>query len=213
MQPAAPIDLVAEAAERRARHLAYAQQMQETASRLLALASQRAAEQLAQPKPDPDTPPAETRQPRQPDYVLAVARFGRLLNQAMTLEDRVANGAADRARRSFRAPAAIRRPGPPDPRRALLQHPLHQAVKLEKAPHQAARLREIDERIAHELEADPEQSIKPIDILVAIADDLGIHIEPKRLSDEILGMPPRKPPVEYIPDNTQPVLPLDRSNL
>lgn len=189
-------DLATEAAERRTRHIALAQLIQDTAVELLDIARDRAAQ---------SSKPGE----KHPDHTLAASRAAAMLERGINLEARIAAGVQTPARaHRAAAPKPVHRPRH-DPRRALLREPLVDSVKAERAPGQAARLREIDEAIDEQLEADPNAERSMEYLLTTIADKLGIHIDVRKLRDEVLGMPPRKPLPEYIPDNTLPVLPLE----
>ena len=184
--PLTPTDL--EAAERRARHLDLVQETQEVAANLMRAAAAKAERALAQDDP-PDAPKSAPRQ----DPVLAVTRLIRILHHAIALENRVANGDTARPRRTFRPVP------PPDARRDLFRSEFQRLFRNRKFSDQARRMREVDERIEAVLESDPAKQIAPLDLLEAIAADLHIKLEPKWLSDEVLGMPPR-----IYPDDPRP---------
>ncbi len=175
----------AETAETRtARHFDLLREMAELG---MAMARNAAAQAL---DPDPASPRPS------PDPVLAFARTTTVVRQAITLEARIASGALAREGAApARAPEPPKPGAAPDPRRAPLRHTLHKLAAAE--PDRAARTRlcrRIDERIEHEILADPEADLPITDLLVAICDDLGLRLDPSKLPDELLGIPPQSPP-------------------
>lgn len=184
--PTDPIDQ--EAAERRARHLAYALQIQESASRMLHSATTRAVHQMDQPAPQAEPDRLPQARPRERDYALAAIRFAKMLDTGIALENDILAG-----KFGYCAAPAPRAPAPPDPRRDLIREPLIKAVQAENAPGQAARIRDIDTQIDAKLAADPQRLTDPFDILAAIVELLAIDVDPADLSPEILGQTRAQP--------------------
>jgi hypothetical protein len=166
-------------AERRDRELDMLREMAELGMQMARAAAARALD------PDSQTAPDFARDP-----TLAFARATCAVRQAIALETRIA--AAELApARAQPAPASAH-----DPRRPALRQALYKLADAE--PERAARAqlrRHIDERIEHELLADPGADLPPGDVFAAICDDLGLHLDPSALPDELLGLPPapRKP--------------------
>ena len=189
-----PAPTLNDPAERKNRQLAYAQRVQELTMRLVVATAERAEHALKQPEPDPETAPRT----RAPNHISEFVQLTRALNQTMIIENRVANDDFAGIKRHFRsagaATSATARPAanPQDPRRPLVRHALYDATRA--VPDRARRRREIDDSIEQHLAADPAQTAQAINILQAVSEALDIHIDPARLTDEILGMEPRRPP-------------------
>ena len=114
---------------------------------------------------------------------LDLARATRALVVVITAENRVVAGQAP-----LRARAD-------DPRRAILAEPLHKAAKAEPDPKARATLhREIDERVEEILLIDPDAEIDIAEHLVTLVNGLDLVVDVTKLSDDVLGMPPRTYP-------------------
>ena len=127
---------------------------------------------------------------------LDLARASRAAALAASQENRIRRGEDPEPPRPAARPAAPSRT-PFDPRRAPLRAALHQAADSE--PNRAARAalrRDIDEALEQELLADPDREIPIDEVLCAVCETLDLELDPKNLSDEVLGMPPRT----YLPN-------------
>jgi hypothetical protein len=172
-------------AERRDRELDMLREMAELGMQMARAAAARALDPDSQTAPDQPAAPDFARDP-----TLAFARATRAVRQAIALETRIA-AAEPAPARAQPAPAFAH-----DPRRPALRQALYKLADAE--PERAARTqlrRHIDERIEHELLADPGADLPPGDVFAAICDDLGLRLDPSALPDELLGLPPapRKP--------------------
>ena len=79
-----------------------------------------------------------------------------------------------------------------DPRRAPLTDALHRASADRKGKARAEIRRDAETAVEEALVADPDAQITLHAHLYAIADRLGLALDPAKLSDEILGIEPRK---------------------
>ncbi len=176
-------------AERTARHSAMLRELAEIGMALARALGQQALAALEAPAPEaPETaPPASSRSaPVRPDPGLAFARVARAVRQTIALEARII---ADRDAPP-RPPRPERRPERhPDPRHAMIRRVLHKAAAADaRGAAPATVLREIDERLDDELDADPDQDIPIADIVVAICRDLGLARDLARQSDELVAI-------------------------
>ncbi|HEX4260929.1 MAG TPA: hypothetical protein VHY76_07495, partial [Acetobacteraceae bacterium] len=90
-------------------------------------------------------------------------------------------------RRPGRRPDRSADPRNADPRHATIHRVLHEAARLDaRGAAPAALLRRIDERLADELDADPDQDIPIEEIIVGLCEDLGLGRDLARVSDELL---------------------------
>ncbi len=165
-----------EAAARTARHLAMLEELATIGMALARALGEQALRALDPPAPGaPADPP-----PGRGDPTLAFTRIARAVRQTIALEARIVAGEAGMPRRRPNRPE-------PDPRRDLIRRLLRQAAEADGAP-RGARDREIEERLADELDADPEAEVPIEEIFAAIREDLGIGLDLARQSDEVLAM-------------------------
>jgi hypothetical protein len=135
----------------------------------------------------PHANPAATRRPyiprlslpRPTDPALLFTRLAAVVRDCITLEARLAGGLAPPRASTTRA-----QPLPADPRRDLLREILRRAV--EKHPARAALNRDITARLEQHLEADPDQTLHPTEILEKICDEFQIEPDWANLPDEYL---------------------------
>ncbi len=189
MPPPTPPLTEDDPAERKSRHLALAQNIQQMAMTLTRSAFDNAAAQLQSPEAQRAPGPGQA---RPVDHALAFTRLARTVQAAMILEARAAHDDLARRPRPTFAPATAT-PATPDSRRPLLRQALHRAVKADpdsSAAERAQRRREIDAKIDQELTADPARHHQAADLLVKLSAGLAIHLDPKDLSDDLLGLPP-----------------------
>jgi hypothetical protein len=137
----------------------------------------------AAPPADRETAPAPT--PRRPaayaakptDPAVLFTRLAAVVRDCIALEARLAGAPA--------APPAVRaRLLRADPRRAPLFEVFRRTV--ENHPDRAALTREITACIDEHLEADPDRTLAPADLLDAICTEFGIEIDFAKLPDEYL---------------------------
>lgn len=189
-------------------------ELAELSMNLARAAAHRAAQDLAEP-PEPSEPASKpaSRLPSKPrtDHALTFTRLARAVREAIAVENRIRSDDAP-PRPAAPRPAAPRpvpprrAPPPADRRRPLLRRALHQAAEAE--PDRAARnrlRRDIDERIEHELGADLTHDVPIHVILIALLDHFELSLDPSKLSDELLGIPPTHyPPDDRHPDDPRP---------
>jgi len=116
--------------------------------------------------------------PRQIDPALLFTRLAAVVRDCITLEARLAAGLAPT--RGTRPRASLSA----DPRRDLLREILRRAI--EHHPARAALNREIPARLEQHLEADPDQTLHPTEILEKICDEFQIEPDWANLPDEYL---------------------------
>ena len=164
---------------RKARHFDTLRRLGTLAMDLAEDAHALAKQQLA-PRPRPAGLPANVA--ATVDYARTFAVLSRAVRQAVALEIR--RETEPRTRPSFRPLGA-----PIDPRRALLRTVFHAAVAADP---DRARLRpQIDQHIDGQLEADPDGCRPIVEIVDDLVNSLGIDLDPARLPDALLGIPPR----------------------
>jgi len=103
-----------------------------------------------------------------------------VVRDCITLEARLAGAGLA----PHRASNTRTQPLPADPRRALLREILGRAV--EKHPARAALNRDITARLEQHLEADPDQTLHPTEILEKICNEFQIEPDWANLPDEYL---------------------------
>lgn len=120
------------------------------------------------------------------DYARTFATLSRVVRQVVALEIR--RETEPRPRSGFRplgTPPAILL----DPRRTLLRTAFHAAVAAD--PDRARLRREIDSHVDQQLEADPDARRPIVEIVTDLVHSLGIDLDPARVPDALLGIPPR----------------------
>ncbi len=173
-----------EAAERRARHLRFCQEMQERGMVLMRLAADRAEAQAEPAASAPEAAPAPTRA----DPNLVFTRLCRTIGQAMLLEERIATG----PRPSTAAtPAPYALDGPSSQRRMALRRGLDDSSRhhADKSPLRRALYARMDAELA----TDTDNTADLEAILIAICTDFGLTPDFSQMPDEILdiyGPPP-----------------------
>ena len=162
-------------AERRARQLAWFRRLGELGMRAAEVAAERIEDAHAQGLD------ADTASP-----TLDLARATRAVTAAVNAENRVARG-------DDLEPANPRvGPTPFDSRRAPLREALYLAVNAEPTPAARTALRRaIDRELEAALLADPAAETPIDEVLADVSDTLGIQLDYSKLSDEVIGMPPR----------------------
>jgi hypothetical protein len=156
-----------------------------------------AAEPLLAPAPAPPSPhavqPPPTRQaaprahapgtasPRQTDPALIFTRLAAVVRDCITLEARLAGGLGAGAAQTSRARF---QPLPADPRRSLLREILTRATV--NHPDRIALNRDIAARVEEHLEADPDQTLHPVEILEYIREEFQVEADWANLPDEYL---------------------------
>ncbi|MGI4797911.1 MAG: hypothetical protein ACRYG8_28455 [Janthinobacterium lividum] len=164
---------------RKARHFDTLRRLGTLAMDLAQDAHALAKQQLA-PRPRPAGLPANVA--GTVDYARTFAVLSRAVRQAIALEIR--RETEPRTRPSFRPLGA-----PIDPRRSLLRTVFHAAIAADP---DRARLRpQVDQHIDHQLEADPDGCRPIVEIVDELVNSLGIDLDPARLPDALLGIPPR----------------------
>jgi hypothetical protein len=187
-----------EADDRTTRHLAMCAELADLAMQLARATAARALADQAAPEAPPSTQPLEPAPasgpaahparatapratlscPRQIDPALLFTRLAAVVRDCITLEARLAAGLAPT--RGTRPRACL----PADPRRDLLREILRRAI--EHHPARAALNREIPARLEQHLEADPDQTLHPTEILEKICDEFQIEPDWANLPDEYL---------------------------
>jgi hypothetical protein len=118
--------------------------------------------------------------PRPTDHALLFTRLAAVVRDCITLEARLAGAGLA----PHRASNTRTQPLPADPRRALLREILGRAV--EKHPARAALNRDITTRLDQHLQADPDQTLHPTEILEKICNEFQIEPDWANLPDEFL---------------------------
>ena len=178
-----------EAAERRARHLRYSQEMLERGMTLMRNAANRAEAETAadtQTTQEPEAPTPGT--PRRPDPNLIFSRLCRTVRQTMLLEDRIATGAPNRTPHQAST----------TDRHRALRHALDTASVTQ--PDRARLRRTLYERVEHDL-ADPQVETAELhEILANICQDFGLEPDYTQMPDDILAIFCPEPPDYEPPD-------------
>ncbi len=157
---------------RRARQLAYFRRLADLNMEAAEIAAERVRDAHAA------GPDANTASP-----TLDLARATRGVTLAVNSENRVVRGEVLEPRTRIL---------PFDRRRAPLQQALHPLAKDEPTPAARNAFRGvIDDAIDHELLSDPEGDIPIDEVLMSVCDTIGRKPDFSKLSDEVLGMPPR----------------------
>lgn len=169
-----------DASGRKARQFA---QLRRIGSLTMSLAEAAGTAALAeiQASPKPDALPESAPPPRRTDFTKIFMSTASAVRHIITLELRVEAGAAGAA---GPRQAAFRTPPLPDPRRPLLKHTLHDAVR--NHPDRARRRREIDACIEQELLEDPDGDLLIAETLGNICTKLHIEVDLARVSDAFL---------------------------
>ena len=156
-------------ADRRDRQLDYFRRAADKAMRAIDIASEQLEAAHATGEPGATASPT-----------LDLARATRALVSAVSAENRVVAGIP-----APRAPAS-------DTRRPLLREALHTVADLEPNPKLRHALhRNLDDRIEETLLTDPDSAVSLTHHLFALADEFDLSLDITKLSDEVLGRPPR----------------------
>lgn len=162
------------AAELKARHLEGLRILGQHAMALAISAAERAAANDRLPEPA-----------LKPDHHADFTRHARTVQQIFAIEARLAAEsdpapAAGSAKRTPARPQTL-----DDPRHPLLRHALHDAARNQQDRTKLCRA--IDDRIEAELLDDPDGAVPITELLIAIAGEFGLPVDPARLSDELLA--------------------------
>ena len=128
---------------------------------------------------------AETGTDQADAATLALARASRAVSNLIGIEERLAKGEE----------ASPLQPG--DRRRTLLREALHPLTNAEPdAPRRAALRRRIDQSIDDALLTDLDDEMPLGDVAFTLAKRFGLHLDMSKVTDELLGIPPRplRPP-------------------
>ena len=185
-------------------------ELADLAMQLARAAAARTLDSWAEPQPEPESAPAPAPQanhqtepqtepnatpaPHHPaqnasqaptyrptDPAVLFTRLAATVRDCIALESRIAAGTADTGKKTLTATLRA------DPRRA----PLHEAFAFitKSLPESAQRLREATGRVDENLTDDPDQTVQPLLLLEAIANELGIDINWSKLPDKYFFQP------------------------
>jgi hypothetical protein len=121
---------------------------------------------------------------RPTDPALLFTRLAAVVRDCIMLEARLAGGLAPPRASTTRASSDRAHPRPADPRRGLLREILTRATV--NHPDRASLNRQIAARVEEHLQADPDQTLHPVEILEYIREEFQVEADWANLPDEYL---------------------------